>query len=206
MMLCSLLFNKKVFSQVCAAATVNCEDAVAGDSRLVLSTPSTVDFVFDKFSEYAGGIVLAGSTELHVRVDALNAMCKWSLKMTVDNNVGLPAPAATDWFKAATYGLGVVGNIPQLDLIEVKVYNGCNTPIASGAYQNFAAATGSSLDIINDIVINPAGTCATNVNGPGSYLGNYNEYTFVIDYRIVPGFTFSPGIYQMKINFCLVEN
>ncbi len=193
-------------AQTCSVATADCEDAITGDSRLIMSTPSNIDFVFDKFSQYTGGIIMAGSTELHVRVDALTAACKWSLKMTVDNNVGATVPAVTDWYKGLTYGLGTTGATPQLDLIEIKVYNGCNTPIASGTYQNFMAATGSSIDIINDIVINPAGSCATNVNGPGWYNGNHNEYNFMIDYRIVPGFNFSPGLYQLKINFCLVEN
>lgn len=202
----SLVSAETLKAQICNVFTANCEDAVTGNSRLIMSTPSNVDFVFDKFSQYTGGIIMSGSTELHVRVDALTAACKWSLKMTVDNNVGATMPAATDWYKAITYGLGTVGTTPQLDLIEVKVYNGCNTPIASGSYQNFVAATGSSIDIINDVVMNPAGTCALNVNGPGSYLTNYNEYTFNIDYRIVPGFNFAPGLYQLKINFCLVEN
>jgi hypothetical protein len=60
-------------------------------------------------------------------------------------------------------------------------------------------------DIVNDASLIPAGSCATNVNSAGSYLTDPNEYTFMVDYRIVPGLNFTSGYYQVVLHFCLVE-
>jgi hypothetical protein len=44
------------------------------------------------------------------------------------------------------------------------------------------------------------------VNGPGSYLTNYDEFNFDIDIRLRPGARFNPGIYNLNIRFRLEEN
>ena len=54
--------------------------------------------------------------------------------------------------------------------------------------------------------ITPAGSCSQNVNGPGSYLTNYDEFNFDIDIRINPEFNFNPGIFNLNIRFRLEEN
>jgi hypothetical protein len=121
--------------------------------------------------------------------------------MYIDNN-GAPTPL-NEWETSLPYSTS--GAKPTLDLIQVKIYNGCNTPINSGVYQNFMPANGAFIDIINDVALNVAGSCTTNVNGAGSYLTNYNEYSFTVDYRIVPGLTHAAGMYTLNIRFCLVE-
>jgi hypothetical protein len=55
-------------------------------------------------------------------------------------------------------------------------------------------------------VTNSAGACATNVNGPGNYLSNYDEYTFDIDYRLAPGLSLKSGIYQLRLKYLLTES
>ena len=189
------------YSQCGPPPAANCQGIPS--SELIRSTPANESFTFDTFSKYNGGITISGSTLLRLKVLPNNGACKWILRMYVDNNGG--ATPVNEW-EAITPSYGTSGVIPTLDLIDVKVYNGCGTPINSGVYQNFAPITGSSIDIINNIALIPAGSCAgLNVNGAGTYLTNYNEFNFTIDYRIVPGLTYTPGMYQLILKFCLVE-
>jgi hypothetical protein len=187
------------FSQCVAPATSHCQGIPF--SELIRSTPGNIDFTFDNFSKYNGGITFSGATLLRLKVLANDASCKWALRMYIENNGG--GTPGDEWETSFPYSAS--GVKPTLDLIQVKVYNGCNTPISSGIYQNFAAANWDPIDIISDATLNVAGSCITNVNGPGSYLTNYNEYNFTVDYRIVPGLTYAAGMYTLNIHFCLVE-
>ncbi|HNQ13564.1 MAG TPA: hypothetical protein PKM16_10190 [Bacteroidia bacterium] len=191
-------------AQTCGAPiTANCNPYP--DNEMLIASNNT-EFIFDSFTDYLGGITLSGSTTLRLKVDSGNVNCKWKLAMIIDNNPGGGTPA-TDWETLNTYGSS--GTVPTLDAIEVKVYNGCNTPINNNVYQTFfPALNGSNIDIINDVMLNTASTpCVpgVQVNSLGSYITNYNEFTFQIDYRVKPGFVFNPGIYALKISFCLVE-
>jgi hypothetical protein len=201
------LLAVNTFSQPCSNPTTsNCADAIAGTSKFLMSTPGNVNFTFDDMQKYVSGITNSGSTQLRLKVDEIIAgNCKWKLMMYIDNNGYLPT---NEWEQVITpYGLS--GNNPELNLIQVKVYNGCGTPLSSGIFQTFTNNVNYDiLDIIPDLlgVRNMPGSCdGTNINGPGSYLTNYNEYNFNIDYRILPGYALKSGVYQIKINFCLVE-
>jgi len=194
------------YSQPCQnPATSNCSDAIAGTSQFIMSTPGNVDFEFNDMQKYIAGITHSGSTQLRLKVDEIIAgQCKWHLMMYITNNGYLPA---NEWEPLTFYGSS--GTAPQLNLIQVKVYNGCGTPLNSGVYQIFAGNVNYALLEIIPALPDPRnlpGTCSgTQVNAPGSYLTDYNEYNFNIDYRILPGYSLRPGAYQIKINFCLVE-
>jgi hypothetical protein len=190
------------YSQCDVPLTVNCAPVPA--SELIRSSSGNIDFTFDNLGKFVGGITMSGSTILRLKVDPNNINCKWKLVMVIDNNPLAPTPN-NEWETMDDYGSS--GDIPELDLIEVKVYNGCNTPLSSGIYQQFAALNYSDIVILDDIALNPAGSpCdGTHVNGAGNYITNYDKYSFTIDYRIKPGFTHQPGMYQISIHFCLVE-
>jgi hypothetical protein len=197
-----LLTPATAVSQCAMPATSNCQAVPA--SELTRSTPINVDMTFDTFSKYSAGITMSGATLIRLKVLPNNASCQWKLRMYIDNNPGAGTPAG-EWETLQTYG-GGAAPAPALSTIEVRVYNGCNTPISSGVYQNFIPPTNLSvIDIIDGAVLTPAGSCATNVNGAGTYLTNYTEYSFTIDYRVIPGLTYSPGVYQVNIWFCIVE-
>jgi hypothetical protein len=190
---------------VCGPAA-HCDCATWPKNGIIIENSPNVDFEFDKISQYLGGISFSGSTIIHIKMDSTNSTCsdgspcKWKLVMFIDNfGVG-----GNQWDKTATYGTGV-GTKPTLDLIQLRVYNGCNTPICE-SFQSFNPIDDASIDIVNSAVLIPAGACTTNVNGVGSYLNHYNEYTYTVDYRIIPGFDMAPGMYQLSLNFCLVED
>lgn len=197
-------FSIKGFSQPCVnPVTSNCSDAIAGTSRFYMSTSGNVDFDFDDMQKYVNGITHSGSTQLRLKVDEIIAgSCKWKLMMYIDNNGYLPN---NEWEPLNIYGSS--GNNPELNLIQVKVYNGCGTPVNNGIFQIFAGNVQYDiLDIIPDLPRTMPGPCdGSTINGPGSFLTDYNEYNFTVDYRILPGYTLKSGAYQIKIHFCLVE-
>ena len=89
----------------------------------------------------------------------------------------------------------------------VRVRNACATSPHDNIFRSFNDAN-EILEIIREEIGNivSAGSCTTNVNGPGSYLTNYDEFNFDIDIRLNPGVRFNPGIYNLNIRFRLEEN
>jgi len=178
-------------------------------SQMLITNNPNIEFLFDSFGKINSGIELNGSSI--IRIKALNnpgMTCKWNLKMYISNGGGTTPPA--EWSALTNYGTSS-GSEPTLDLIEVRVSNYCATPIANGQWQTFvlsgAPSTSSSIDIINDILnLNLPGSCSMQqTNTEGSYLTNYGEYSFTVDYRIRPKKNTAPGRYVCKIIYCLSE-
>jgi hypothetical protein len=166
-----------------------------------------VNLKFDSFQDYESGITIIGVTRLKIRVDDQTVPdpdCRWFLNMEIENNPGA-GTASTDWETLTTYGTGGP-TPPTLDILEVMVSNACQTSPIDGVLASYFTDHGDTQDIIADLLprIN-AGSCVTNVNGPGNYLANYNEYTFRIDVRVRPTLGFQPGIYQCNLKFHLEE-
>ena len=162
--------------------------------------------VFDDFTKYRGGITINSVTRIRIIVEDKtipDPLCSWNLKMFIENNSGAGTPL-NEWEEVTNYGNGA-GLNPTIDLLEVRVRNACATSLYDNIFRSFNDAN-EILDIINEIVITSAGSCTTNVNGPGSYLTNYDEFNFDIDIRLNPGVRFNPGIYNLNIRFRLEEN
>lgn len=179
---------------------------VCADVEILPAASEQVDFVFDSFSKYIGGITFHGVANVNIKVDDQappNPDCKWMLIMSVENN-STGGTAADEWEQLASYGTSSSSQA-KIEILEVRVTNGCFTSPINGIYQSFTQS-GDFIDIIENTGIRiDAGSCTTNVNGPGNYLLNYDEFHFQIDFRIVPGFDFDPGIYQLQIKFELTE-
>jgi len=179
---------------------------VCAEVDIVSNTGDRADFVFDSFSKYISGITYYGIANVDVRVvDQLpaNPDCKWMLTMEVDNSPA-SGSAADEWETLVGYGSGNA-DIPKIDILDVRITNHCTTSPVDGIYQSFTT-TGDIIDIIENVGIQiSAGSCTTNVNGPGSHLTHYDEFHFQIDFRIVPGFDYEPGIYELQIKFVLEE-
>lgn len=169
--------------------------------ELIQTTSSNVDFVFDDFRKYVTGLTYSGSTVLRVVADSLvgNSNCQWKLMMYLDNNSGDPG----EWESLVAYGSS--SSIPPLELLQVKVYNSCGTPIVNNIFQQFDISDNYVIAIIPSGAAEFPNCDGNPVNTVGSYLTNYQEFSFTIDYRITPGFAYRPGAYQLNIKFCLVE-
>ncbi len=178
-----------------------------GNVELSPNTPVNALFSFDQFRNYQGGMVLSNVATLRINVEHLavpDPQCSWSLSVMIDNNPASGTPIS-EWEELSPYGIGV-GNNPSIDILEMRVRNNCQTSPMNGVFQSFANH-GDILEIIQGALpVTPAGSCTSNVNGPGSYLSQPGEYTFNIDLRIRPGFDFDPGIYMINLRFHLEEN
>ncbi len=162
---------------------------------------------FDSPSKYQGGLTIIGAARLKIRVEDKtipDPLCSWNLTMLLDNNPSAGTPN-NEWEKLALYGNGLNSN-PTINILQVRVRNACATSPSDGIYQTVTTNT-DILDIIAALLpVTPAGSCTTNVNGPGNYISNYDEFHFDIDVRVVPKFVFNPGIFQLNLRFHLEEN
>jgi len=179
----------------------------SGTSLFRIDGRTNIDFTFDDMNKYIRGITYSGATQLRLIVNPNNSSCKWKLVMIIENNGYLNNNNNNNEWEPLVY-YGSSGNSPNLNLIQVAVWNGCGTPLFNGVFRTFSNnQNGDTLSIIPELPnINYPGPCdGSHTNGPGSYLTNYNEFSFNIDYRIIPGFALRPGSYQIRIRFCLVE-
>ena len=185
-----------------AFAQIHC-----GNVELSVDGSTNATVTFDDFSKYNGGVTINNALTLRVTVDhqaVPDPDCSWFLNMEVFNNPGAGTPA-DEWEELLQYGSGSSNN-PSLDILEIRVRNSCATSPINGTFQTFSN-NGDITDIIQSMLpVTPAGSCTTNVNGPGNYNANYDEYTFTIDIRVQPALSFNPGIYEMSVRFHLEEN
>lgn len=190
---------------MCDISTSNCQPVQPdGNSKFIITYKRETEIKFETMSDYLRGKEIIGATQLKLSIDTNNSSCKWKLIMIIRKPENNTPP--DKWDNIIYYGTS--GNLPDISLLEVKVYNGCGTPVNNGIYQHF----NSDFDIIEIIPELPnqnfPGNCdGSQVNTAGSYLTNYNEYNFMIDYRIRFNLNNSlrPGAYKLNINFCLAE-
>ncbi len=204
-----ILIRKSVFSLFVALffsiqlhAQIHC-----GLVELVPNTTVNSLMTFDDFTSYNGGVIINSVAKIRVRVQdkaIVDPLCSWSLVMIIDNNPGAGTPA-NEWEELLQYGSGAATN-PPMSTLEVRIRNACSTSPIDGVFQTFAN-NGDLIDIIAPLLpVTPAGSCVNNVNGPGDYMGNYDEFNFDVDIRVTPTFAYNPGIYQLNIRFHLEEN
>ena len=196
LILIQIIFSAAINAQIhCGAVSFEPSDAVS------------LNLQFTTFSDYSSGITINGAATLKIRVEdkvVPDPDCKWFLTMEVGNNPG-GGTAASDWETLSQFGTGNAPE-PTLDILEVRVSNGCATSPIDGVYSSYFNNHGDVQALIADLLTRVnANSCIQNVNGPGNYVTNYNEYTFRIDVRVRPNLNFKPGIYQLNLKFHLEE-
>lgn len=197
----NLLILSFLFTVGSSLAQIHC-----GSVSFEPNDPVVSNLTFDSFTQYDAGITVNNVATLRLRIEDQTIPdpdCRWFLHMTIDNNPGGGTPA-DEWETLATYG-GASAPKPSLDIFQIRIRNNCQTSPIDGIFQDFTN-NGDLIDIISDLLpLTPAGSCASNVNGPGNYLTNYNEFTFSVDIRVRPGYAFSPGVYELNVRFHIEE-
>jgi hypothetical protein len=183
--------------------TSNCNPTGAG-SQCVITGESTINFTFESFGDFLTGGNVFGASILKMIVGenvAPLADCRWRLNVHMDNNGGAP----TAWEQVYAYGANT-SPLPDVNILEMRLRNQCNTSLTGSTYATLAT-TASNIDVVESPgVSNNSGTCSsTNVNRPGSYLNNFGEYSFAIDYRLKPTLNVQPGIYRLNVRYCITE-
>lgn len=190
-------------------ATTFCLKAFGQDHcdrvELFLEEQGGAVFTFDDFNDYSGGIPRTTIARLKIRVvdkAISDGLCSWHLYMNLDNN---SAPI-NEWEELTLYSNGL-GQNPLTELLEVRITNDCATSHLDGNFVKFSDITDLK-EIIKPMIldIKSAGSCVENVNGPGDYISNYQEYVFKIEVRLQPGMVYNPGRYALTLNFRLQEN
>ena len=168
---------------------------------------STQLLTFDNLSSYNSGVIINNVARIKVRVEdqtPSTTNCTWNLKIFIENSSGGGTPS-DEWEQLFLYGNGNSNN-PKIDILQIRVRNICGTSPANNIFRNFDNTT-DVLDIISEnLPLTSAGSCSQNVNGPGNYLSNYDEFTFDIDIKLIPGINTNPGVYNLNLRFRLAEN
>jgi len=194
----TLLLVDDCFAQpMCQASpTANC----MGSFIPTPSMPENHDFVFDDFKKFLNGITYSAATTLKLNI--AGPACRWKLHIYIDN-IGSVNP--DEWILNNAYGAGTAP-IPDLDILDIRITNECNTPIPVG-FNSIPDRTQMIAVIDNNFAPDAnAGDCNTNVNGQGDFLSNYREFHFKIDYKVTPGLNTRPGNYQVVVRYCLTED
>lgn len=185
--------------------TIRAQAQYCDQVTLTLSGQTNLDFTYDTFGKYLGGITQNGVTRLRINVSnniTNNPDCRWNLVVYIEN--GGSGTPNDEW--ESVYSQSLSGNPPKLDVLQMRITNQCGTSQTGNQFFDVPIAVGTPIMVItNTGVTIPAGSCVTNVNGPGNSSTNYDEYNFDIDYRIQPGVGLKSGIYQLKIRYVLAE-
>lgn len=188
--------------------TVRCNPVGGGSVYLMTSSnggsTGSADFTFDTMGKYLTGITQSGVTTLKLTVTELAAPCRWQLHANIDN--GGVAPN-TEWELVTPYSAAGPPHA-LINLLQLRIRNECNTSLSGTGFVNIAN-TGANIDIVESpgVSIAPGACTGVNVNRPGSYLTNYGEFSFTVDYRIVfPALVYRPGVYQVTVRYCLTED
>jgi hypothetical protein len=185
--------------------TSNCNPTGAG-SQCIISGEPTINFTFESFGDFLTGGNVFGASILKMIVGenvAPAADCRWRLNIHMDNNGG--GGSANRWEQVYAYGTNTAPQ-PSVGILEMRIRNLCNTSKTGNSYSTLASTADDIAVVESPTESNEGGLClGDNVNRPGSYLNNYGEYSFAIDYRIQPTLNVQPGIYRLNVKFCVTE-
>ncbi len=186
--------------------------------QLEMISPDQINFIFDKENQYRNGIVKNAATIIKV-----TSTVTWDL-YAIGRAKGTNPNGKTFWNQEESYesSLNSVADIP-LSMLEIKQHtpnNGTNhkQAVYSDYSQGFTAPYksngGNSLYVSKDGTPSPpnergkyiaghSGISGDHKNGfmnPGSYISTKrkeNNFMYVMDYRILPGF---PAIFPNAYN------
>ena len=193
-------FRKSVFVVLLAfaeSAFGNYSKAQGSGGFDLVSGPS-VDFVFNTLDKYENGIIIPHVLELKVNVTG----AEWDLYM------GATTMTAGSWNTNATYSNVGINPIP-ISLLQARVYNASNTALTGSSFFPLTdVATpiyliGSTAD---DPTVNCGDASPLGTNTAGDYITSPNCYKFNVDLKIVPGFTYRPGLYTARVDFYIIED
>lgn len=167
--------------------------AVRAQFSLTIATTTPVSFDFNTIAKYKTGITIYNAATLYIESDR-----QWDLTVAASTTV------AGQWDNVAYYS--TQGTHPGIDILLMQFRNASNTSLESGFFP-LTDKSAPTYIIGTAAAPDPTVSCPNNgTNEAGSYLINPNCYKFNVDMKIVPGFTLRPGIYELTIEYRLVED
>jgi hypothetical protein len=159
-----------------------------------LKTSPNIVFDFNTIQKYETGITVMNAIELKV----LAIGNDWDLY------VGATTALNGFWDVNSTYSN--VGVAPTTNLIQVRFRNISNTPSNLNFFPLQDISTPTNIIGNLGVLDGPTVCPASETNTPGSYLVNPECYLFHVDLKIVPGFSFKPGLYTLRIDYMIVRD
>jgi hypothetical protein len=155
-----------------------------------IKTSPNVSFNFTTVNQYIAGVTSSNAVRLNIEADV-----QWDLY------VGTTTSDPGFWDEVATYS--AVGDKPPVSILQMQVRNSANTSQVNGFF--------ALRDIANPIYIigsenpDPLINCPNlGTNAPGDYVVNSNCFRFDVDLKIIPGFNYRPGFYELRVDYILV--
>jgi hypothetical protein len=157
-----------------------------------------LDFTFNSIQKYINGITVAHALELNI--NAIGS--EWDLY------IGATTTAAGSFNVINSYS-NTGTTPPPVSLIQARIYDSNNTPISGSGFfplTDIATPTYIIGSSSNDAAVNCGDAVPTGTNTPGSYLTDPECYKFKVDLKLVPGLTYRPGLYTLRIDFIIIED
>jgi hypothetical protein len=178
---------------------ISLPSAFAQSVSFQLKSSPNLSFSFNTFAKYQQGITMYNVMQLNVEATGT----QWDLY------VGTSTQIPGNWDVAQSYHSNYGNPNPPVNILKLRVSNMNNT---SRLGNNFVSLTdiATPLYIIGSSTTPDATTPCSSPGAPtnvaGSYLTNPKCYKFNVDYKLVPGTTYSPGLYNLRVDFWIVAD
>ncbi|MBN2747057.1 MAG: hypothetical protein JXR34_10055 [Bacteroidales bacterium] len=153
-----------------------------------------ITFDFNTIQSYLAGKTFYNAYELMVDVSGSQ----------FDLYVGATTSVPGFFDVVSTYSS--TGTTPPVSILQMQFRNSMNTSLMSGFFPLTDISTPTY--IIGTPAAPDLSISCPNVgtNVAGSYLTNPGCYKFNLDLKIVPGFSYKPGLYTLRIDYILIQD
>jgi hypothetical protein len=172
--------------------------SIAQSVNFELKTSPNVDFTFNTIDKYVNGITVPHALELDVNVTG----SQWDLY------IGTSTTAAGEWNVLTSYSTTGISPPPS-GILQARIYNISNTPQTGAGFfplTDIASPTYIIGSNGNDPAVNCSDPSPVGTNQPGDYSVDPECYRFKVDLKLVPGMNYRPGLYNMRVDFILIED
>ena len=151
-----------------------------------------LDFTFNTIRQYINGVVVPNATEFLVE-----STVEWDLYVGTQTNV------PGQWDLLTSYASAGSSSVP-VSILEIRATS------PGGTSQQ--AAFVPLQDISNPVYVIGSGaddiltSSGVGTNAPGDPVNDAFTHRFRIDYRLIPGMGYTPGVYSLTVVFTLAED
>jgi len=151
-----------------------------------------LDFTFNTIRQYTNGVIVANATEFLIESSA-----QWDLY------VGTQTNTPGQWDLLTSYA-SAGNNIVPVSILEIRG----TTPGGTSQQATFVPLQDMSnpVYLIGSAADDPLTNSGVGTNAPGNASSDLFTHRFRIDYRLVPGMGYRPGVYSLTVVFTLAED